>query len=237
MLLFSHLTSKKNKKLKPTRTYFKFEGPCSVQEILHGRFFFNLTIHWKYLSDIHCSYTFIIPLSKLTVTKGRHTADLQEATLPSALVFSILPAVSTPCITDEEETTEGTWRHFSFKKPNRNNQDRRIGFWTIFDHDSHPSPFLSTYRGPEDAGVFCLTERDEFPPALIPWRAARCLSGPAAAQTSGLKDKTEDRGTKITQNVHMKHRCLFRLIKVLFLTLKPQKHLSVMRCLHAYLEQ
>lgn len=57
--------------------------------------------------------------------------------------------------------------------------------------DSHPSPFLSMCRGREDAGVFAL---GELLPALIPWRAAHCLSGPAAAQTSWLKDMTEDTG-------------------------------------------
>ena len=40
-------------------------------------------------------------------------------------------------------------------------------------------------------GVLTQTERDECPRALIPWRAAHCLSGPVAdaVQISWLEDK------------------------------------------------
>lgn len=42
--------------------------------------------------------------------------------------------------------------------------------------------------GLEDTKVLALTGRDEFDAALIPWRAAQCPTGPAAAQISWLND-------------------------------------------------
>lgn len=160
-----------------------------VQEILHFLFFLSHT-------TVRC----ISPQTKWESLLDAIQHPCKIPHCPNLLAFSIR-AVPAPCVTDEEETTEGEWRRFSFAEPNRNEGGSGVS--------SPGRPLIMTAvqvlfyprtEGLEDAGVFCSDRKGRVPSGSHSMESCTLSVWPCCSNFLAIRRDRRHRAIASTRN-------------------------------------